>query len=198
VRELVTRHIHNMVYFGGRKSYEWPECQDNPKSGRTDAIKSHYMLDKEVYGLYRSATQHTKQDRRLPKVVYILPVLLLLMIPGIMRLKAAMQGDIGPANAGEAVEAVATDAAATAAPASEAEPVNPLQPREYYRLESAPVYDGLVEARTFPRLAACLATETRCKCYTQQGTEYPTTLMQCRDFINGRTFSPYLAEATRQ
>jgi len=70
VREMVSRHIHLKSTWAGRNQYEWPETKLNPQS-TTDAIKSSYRLDKKVFSLYQSASVHTKQERKIPFVLYV-------------------------------------------------------------------------------------------------------------------------------
>lgn len=71
IRALVSRHIHLKPTWLGRYQYEWPECKASVQS-TTDAIKSKYHLDKKVFKLYKSASIHTKQQRKIPFILYIL------------------------------------------------------------------------------------------------------------------------------
>ncbi|MEO3956924.1 hypothetical protein ABH309_21005, partial [Chromobacterium piscinae] len=58
--------------------------------------------------------------------------------------------------------------------------------------DSAPLYDDLAKPRTFPRLAGCMASATRCTCVTQQGTaisDMPEGT--CRQYVERSQFDPY-------
>ena len=67
VRNLVGRHVHlRDVGLLGRWWYEWPETCDNVLSGwRTAPIKRRYRLPRRVFGLYRSASMHTRPSLKL-------------------------------------------------------------------------------------------------------------------------------------
>jgi hypothetical protein len=69
VRRLLSRHIHITRTFAGTFKYEWPEVSDDPRKVQ-DAVKSIFAHNKNVYSLYRSATQHTKHKLRIPLPVY--------------------------------------------------------------------------------------------------------------------------------
>ncbi len=59
------------MVFTGRFQYEWAECKDSIQS-TADAIKSKYTLDKKTFDLYKSASIHTKQKRRIPTAVFLI------------------------------------------------------------------------------------------------------------------------------
>lgn len=66
VRALVGRHIHlREMGWLGRWWYEWPECSAKV-AWRTAPIKKRYKLPKQVFGLYTSASGHTKPQRSFP------------------------------------------------------------------------------------------------------------------------------------
>ena len=71
IRALVSRHIHLKPTWAGRFQYEWAECKDSIQS-TSDAIKSKYTLDKKTFDLYKSASIHTKQKRKIPVQVFII------------------------------------------------------------------------------------------------------------------------------
>lgn len=71
IRALVSRHIHLKPTWAGRFQYEWAEVKDNVQS-TSDAIRSSYKLDKKTFSLYKSASIHTKQKRKIPMAVFTL------------------------------------------------------------------------------------------------------------------------------
>ena len=81
VRKLVGRHIHLRSTWAGRYQFEWPECHDNVQAV-TQAVKSKYKLPKKVFSLYKSASLHTKQERKVPFVAFFL-VFVVLMLAGL-------------------------------------------------------------------------------------------------------------------
>ncbi len=71
VRLLVGKHIHLRPTWAGRYQYEYPECNDNVKSTAL-AVKSKYKLDKKVFSLYKSASLHTDNSRKIPTALYLI------------------------------------------------------------------------------------------------------------------------------
>ena len=77
IRRLVGKHIHLRPTWAGRYQYEYPECNDNPKN-TSSGIKSGYKLNKKVFSLYKSASLHTKQTKKIPFAVYLILGILVL------------------------------------------------------------------------------------------------------------------------
>ncbi|MAM72086.1 MAG: hypothetical protein CMP91_13190 [Gammaproteobacteria bacterium] len=210
-REMVTRHRHIVAGLFNRTIYEWPECNTTTQEGRTNAVTSIHTLDKKVYDLYKSAEVHTKQKRKVPFIIYPAAVALVFVIfagtslfgkikegdflTGGSRMAEASGNPVQPSTEEVTPQQPSAEGLANPAPAngniSELSPVDLLKPRNPYQLESAPAFDSLLTVNEAPRMAACVMTADRCKCYTQQATEYPTTYFQCVDFIQGKTFNPY-------
>jgi len=70
-RRLTGKHIHLRPTWAGRFQYEFPECNDNTKN-TSSGVKSSYKLNSKVFSLYKSASLHTKQSKKVPSVVYVL------------------------------------------------------------------------------------------------------------------------------
>jgi len=68
-RRLTGKHIHLRPTWAGRFQYEFPECNDNTKN-TSSGVKSSYKLNSKVFSLYKSASLHTKQSKKIPSVVY--------------------------------------------------------------------------------------------------------------------------------
>jgi zona occludens toxin len=71
VRLLITRHIHLVADWKGRKEFEFPECRQNV-TNRSDAVERPYKLPKKIFGLYKSSTLHIKQSHRKPLSFYFM------------------------------------------------------------------------------------------------------------------------------
>lgn len=98
VRALVGRHIHLRSNWSGRYKLEWAECK-NPNSSAdvSVAIRTRYKLPKEVFGLYKSASEHTKVVRRLPPQVYVFTAIVVILVGGGIYIRARMQSMSAPA-----------------------------------------------------------------------------------------------------
>ena len=87
LRSLIEHHTHvSKTELGVRRKLEWSTGgAKNPESRADvrDALKSVYKLDKSVYGLYKSAEEHTKIRTGRSKVFYLIPVVLLMIIGGL-------------------------------------------------------------------------------------------------------------------
>jgi zona occludens toxin len=67
LRALVGKHKHYRRVFGFDKAavYEWDACSDN-LGGMKNATVSYFPFPKSGFGLYKSASEHTKQKFKLP------------------------------------------------------------------------------------------------------------------------------------
>lgn len=79
IRALVSRHIHLTATWARRVQHEWAQCKTDLSSTLDESIKSNYVLPKDVFKLYKSASLHTTVTRKKPWVLFALPVLILLV-----------------------------------------------------------------------------------------------------------------------
>jgi len=87
LRSLIEHHTHfGKTNLGLRRKLEWttggakePESRANIK----EALVSVYKLDKSVYGLYKSAEEHTKIRTKRSKVLYLIPIAIALLGGGL-------------------------------------------------------------------------------------------------------------------
>ena len=102
IRALVSRHIHLTATWARRVQHEWAQCKTDLSSTLDESIKSSYVLPKDVFKLYKSASLHTSVSRKKPWVLYALPVLVLVVFWMIYsfqnRLKDAAKPKIPPAS----------------------------------------------------------------------------------------------------
>lgn len=82
VRALVSRHIHLTSTWARRVQHEWAQCKTDVSSTTDESIKSNYVLPKDVFKLYKSASLHTKVERKKPWVLYAIPVILVFIFIG--------------------------------------------------------------------------------------------------------------------
>jgi zona occludens toxin len=197
VRRLVSRHLHLVATWASRWSFEWPECQSDPLSGRSSAIKAAYALPKQAFGKYKSAEIHHKVKRKLPPAVYGLGLAAVVAVGLGWTAWNRVQAHMGEPEPATIQEGFAPDAASPAGlPAGgavvEGADVIDFAPRVAGRPETAPAYDQLRVVKDFPRIAGCALSESRgCQCYTQQATRYPVPDAVCREIVEGNVFDPY-------
>lgn len=80
VRALVSRHLHLSATWARRLIYEFPQCKTDLAGTIGEGVKSNYVLPKDVFSLYKSASLHTKLNRKKPMALYAIPVLLILVV----------------------------------------------------------------------------------------------------------------------
>jgi hypothetical protein len=75
---LVGKHIHLRSSWAGRYVLEWGECKDPASSAHVaTAVRTRYKLPSKIFNSYKSATEHTKINRRLPPQAAFVGVVLL-------------------------------------------------------------------------------------------------------------------------
>lgn len=205
IRLLVGRHIHLVSSWSGRKQYEWPECKQDVQS-RSDAVVRAYTLPKHVFSLYKSAEVHTKQDHRKPLSFYALIFLGIIGTGLVGYLGYRIKTRFGPVAESGAVSGL-PDSAAVSAPAPSSLPATTQAPPILSKypdftpsipgvVESAPAYLPLLKVQSVPLLKGCIASESKCSCYTEQATIYPTTEVFCREHVKGNYFNPFVPSRT--
>ena len=205
LRVLIEHHTHfSKTTLGIRRKLEWstggakdPESRSNIR----DALVSIYKLDKSVYGLYKSAEEHTKIKTARSKVFYLIPVFLLLLIYGgwtfynfwgdfekpVQTKTAQAKGQTATIAAPAASTEAGGTAAATAADGTRAAgqyapeakqadrphiSADDFKPSIDGQPHTAPIYDTYNKSvQTMPYPVACVKNANRCTCYTDQGTK---------------------------
>ncbi|PZO93264.1 MAG: zonular occludens toxin, partial [Streptococcus pyogenes] len=77
VRDLVGAHYHiHKTPLGVRMRYFWDYCENSPKSGMKNARPEVYKFDKKAFGLYKSAEIHTKVKTPKSRVLWVIPLAL--------------------------------------------------------------------------------------------------------------------------
>ncbi len=196
VRKLITEHNHFKAKpMGVRTKYTWTECKEDPRKDQHLASQENYRLDQKLYKYYKSAELHTKFKFKIPRPVYYLAAAVSVAAFMFFRIQNEVNEDIEPQSTIQTAqpsqnfiinEQVITE------PDLQKFNFTPAISNVY---ESAPAFNDLVTVTTYPRRAGCISTRTRCKCYTDQGTEYPTTEAVCRAFIQNTPFNPYKGDS---
>lgn len=221
LRGLIEHHTHlGKTNLGLRRKMEWttggakdPESRANIR----EALISVYRLDKSVYGLYKSAEVHTKIRTKKSKLLMMFPLALCLVGYGIWSFTGfwgKFSGEEEKAKTASTTQTAQAQTQPSTVSASEPvsngqypkaetkheEPKKPhlseedYQPRIAERPETAPMYDGMNKAvKVMPWPAACIKSENRCTCYTDQGTKIKDIGKQtCLNYVkDGLPFNPY-------
>ncbi len=203
IRLLVGRHVHLVARWSGRTQYEWPECKQDVQS-RGDAVIRPYRLPAHVYKHYDSAEVHTKQNKRKPisfyATIFALILAAAMTVFVINRIKARVSPDTSVDTIKQDAGSGVGGAPPSPVPSSPIYPVNKtafpdFKPRIANVMESAPAYAELIKVVVVPRLMGCISTPKVCKCYTSQGTVYPTSSQFCGEYMKGNYFNPYKTPA---
>lgn len=202
VRRLVDRHFHVVRKFGTTFAtiHEFANgCRDNVSTNRKDSIRHEWKYPKDVFEWYTSAQVHTVK-RRIPARVYILG-LVPFVFAGLAwlaysRLNPDAQAARIPGNAQATQEEGAPPASATP-PAKAATPADyfaSFTPRIPGLPHTAPRYDEITKAVSAPRPVACIASASKCICYTQQTTRMDIPDEMCRDLVKGGYFADWVPD----
>lgn len=188
VRRLVGCHRHVVRSWGMQRAtlHEWGSVKVDCDRNRSDSVRHELSYPKEVFDWYQSAEVHTVK-RRIPARVWMLLCLpvLLVALGWVLWQSMARYGDsdkeAGPSLA-ETVEAARVPGQSVAArPVSVAAPshkpasqwFSERVPRVPELAYTAPVYDEITRPVQAPYPAACIASASRCVCYSQQATILP-------------------------
>lgn len=214
VRRLVGKHVHIRSLWAGRRLYEWAEASDpESRASRAVAITRRYRLPRRAFRLYKSASLHVKQSRRLPLTAYVF----LLVVGGAGYLgwrnygilDGAWEGTGAYSGGGKAAVTARDESTGRAPGGAAAAPSGPAVqlavggaiedyvPRIATRPETAPLYDGLRQVRSLPVVVGCVEMGEVCRCYTQQGTDAFLSRDQCREWLRVPPFNPWLDPQAR-
>ncbi|MFD1245372.1 zonular occludens toxin domain-containing protein [Paralysiella testudinis] len=218
VKSFVENHVHlSKSQLGNRRSWEWQKCGNPDNKGDVrDALVKPYTLDKNVYGLYKSAELHTKIKTGRSMWVYLFPIALLAAIglgtwafltlknqlsPQTMQQVAAQAASEPAAGKGEADAAPQTDAGHY--PQPQQQQPDPQEAKTLKAEDFQPALDGKpwtapvyaphnTSIQTMPFPVGCIKSGNKCTCYTDQAT--PIRGMDkglCLDFAENGIYNPY-------
>lgn len=217
VRDLVGAHYHiHKTPLGVRMRYFWDYCENNPKSGMRNARPEVYKFDKKAFGLYKSAEIHTKVKTPKSRVIWVIPLALVVFVStAYMGFKlltgmAEGKGSDEPSSAPD-VSAVSHESVKKAVEGGSAvsahemgRQLSPnqnknltsemLEPKIQGLVESKPLYDNIRQVRQLEYPVACISGgNSGCSCYSSQGTVIKEIDKKtCNDYAkNGLPFNPY-------
>lgn len=217
VRDLVGAHYHiHKTPLGVRMRYFWDYCENNPKSGMRNARPEVYKFDKKAFGLYKSAEIHTKVKTPKSRVLWVIPLALVVFVStAYMGFKlltgmAEGKGSDEPSSAPD-VSAVSHESVKKAVEGGSAvsahemgRQLSPnqnknltpemLEPKIKGLVESKPLYDNIRQVRQLEYPVACISGgNSGCSCYSSQGAVIKEIDKKtCNDYAkNGLPFNPY-------
>jgi len=191
VRRLIASpgwHRHLKRTFGANlvSQLEWASVNtdcEKAGSGASGTVTTR-PFPKEVYGWYESAMLHTGK-KKIPFPVYVLGAVLL----AVPVLGYLAWGTVGKTSITKAAPPPGSAPPAQSAPAPDKRPMTTAEmvatyiPRFPGLPHTAPRYDEVTKPVTAPLPSACIATASRCECYTQQGTRLDTPDDICRQVV---------------
>lgn len=198
VRRLVGRHWHVQRTFGMQRAtvHEFPELKVEPDKSREGSIRHDWTYPPDVFTWYKSAEVHTHK-RRIPIRVYALGVIPLILAGlGYWTYETLTQPD--QLLTGNAASQIAEQAASVAPPGPRAaapqttkEYLESYQPRVEQMPWTAPRYDQVLQVKNAPVVMGCMASASKCLCYTRQGTRIDMGESNCRQIASEGYFDEY-------
>lgn len=217
VRDLVGAHYHiHKTPLGVRMRYFWDYCENSPKSGMKNARPEVYKFDKKAFGLYKSAEIHTKVKTPKSRVLWVIPVALVVFgftaYMGYSLLSGLGSSEkVDSENSSVSVVDVPSDdlkktvkdksvvagqeIGGQIAPSQNKNLTEEmLKPKIDGLVESKPLYDNVRQVKQLEYPVACISGgKSGCSCYSSQGTVIKEIDKKtCNDYAkNGMPFNPY-------
>lgn len=201
IRNLIGKHWHLERKQIGTKLYEWNRCETNlNKSAFKDAVSEFYKPNKKAFSFYKSASVHMKFKKKLHPIFYGLAVSVVLVplffaktLPDFLGKyygnNEPQSETVSPAPdpVSPSPLPAASDSLGENAKLSDYEPVIANMP------ETKPIYNHLRQARHMEFPVGCVKTESRCRCYSSQGSIiYQIEQRMCLQYVEqGLPFNPY-------
>ncbi|EET42688.1 zonula occludens toxin (Zot) [Neisseria sicca ATCC 29256] len=218
VRDLVGAHYHiHKTPLGVRMRYFWDYCENSPKSGMKNARPEVYKFDKKAFGLYKSAEIHTKVKTPKSRVLWVIPVALIVfgftaymgysLLSGLGSSEKADSENSSVSSvvgvSSDDLKKSVKDKSAMAgqeiggqiAPSQNKNLTEEmLKPKIDGLVESKPLYDSIRQVKQLEYPVACISGgKSGCSCYSSQGTIIKEIDKKtCNDYAkNGMPFNPY-------
>lgn len=218
VRDLVGAHYHiHKTPLGVRMRYFWDYCENSPKSGMKNARPEVYKFDRKAFGLYKSAEIHTKVKTPKSRVLWVIPLALVVfgftaymgysLLSG---LGSSEKADSENSSVSSVVEVPSDDLKKSVkdksamagqeiggqiAPSQNKNLTEEmLKPKIDGLVESKPLYDNVRQVKQLEYPVACISGgKSGCSCYSSQGTVIKEIDKKtCNDYAkNGMPFNPY-------
>lgn len=193
LRRRVNTHNHIARRFGSTRVhfFSWQQVCDNPDKARKSGFKRERGYPKEVYSWYKSAEKHTVKFK-LPREAYVLIAIVLglpLCVFAFIKLSSVISKPVdllGVESNQDQIVPLAGSQQSVRTDLSSKQVVTPQDffaantPRVSGLPHTAPAFDTLTTPTRVPVPAGCIASESRCQCYTQDATVMTMEESQCR------------------
>lgn len=197
VRRLVGLHFHVVRKFGLQSAtvHEFSSVRENVDKARADSTRHDFKYPREAYTWYKSADVHTHKAR-IPARVWWIGVMALVFVGAVYWAASGWLGRITGSHESALVKSVLPDAPTKgqgllpiAAPRSTNGNAQPVSKADYLAAHAprvpglaytAPIYDEVTKPQEAPYPAACVASYSRCHCYTTQATRLDMPDELCR------------------
>jgi len=204
-RKLINTHryVRRKMGTGWKTVYTWKGTNDNPErsaSWEKATDKAEVTDNVPAFSWYRSTELNTTRRKIPKKVAWMLA--LFLAVPVVVgyggyrvwqRTQSGGVSSIGNLVPGQ--PGLVGPGGGAPGEYGKPKPLTPLeysqqfQPRVSGLAYTAPVYDKVTEVSTAPYPAACVQSETSCKCYTQQATLFAdVSLALCQQIVSNGFF----------
>lgn len=198
IRRLVGQHFHIVRKFGRQAAvvHEWSSVTEQPQKNRKDSIRHDYKYNKQVYNWYKSAEVHTVK-RNVPKRYYFIFAAPFLIGGLVYYAYHVLNGRF----IHRQPVTNATSLNGTSNTVSIEKPKDWFQqqvPRIVDLPQTAAKYDEVTKPTIAPLPVACIASKSKCACYTQQGTSYATSDSTCRQIVKNGFFQDFDSMGSKQ
>lgn len=187
VRRLIGRHFHVKRAFGMQRAtvHEFPDLRQEPDKSREGSVRHDFSYPKEVFSWYKSAEVHTVKRSIPARLIFLvaLPLLLAALVWAIVawwQTKGAPKTDTDGGLVPTTVPVHGQPQSLPSRILTTSEYIAHYQPRIDGLAYTAPAFDKVMEVKTAPRPTACVASASRCQCYTDQVTRLDMTESLCR------------------
>lgn len=202
IRRLVTTHWHLQRRPLGTKLYEFNQCQEVlSESNLKLAAATVYKPDKNTFKLYQSASVHIKHKKKLNRIFYIFPFLVMItlffIIKALVPVKQALANDSeqqfsdpldNKLDKESFLKSVNLDNKSNLLIGTKASDFIPRLPDHP---ETAPIYDELRKPVNIELVVGCVKSGSNCNCYSSQATKVIVSRNYCEAFVNGLKFDAY-------
>lgn len=216
-RAVVGQHFHLHRGWGMPSAtvYLWAYVILNPNHRSNKAIAERnfrFNYPRRLYSYYSSATKHTHKMRIPPKFIFLALFLLgaaymaYTTMTGKNFLTEVMSGDKAreplpspghaPQQTTNATNATAPAPAITGPAAPQVQPQLNYDPSKPYEVDYTAMQRQVTQ---LPQFSGCMQLQTKCKCYTQQGTSLDVSIADCKRVISGdMPFNPFVTRDSIQ
>lgn len=192
IRRLAGEHVHVVSAFGPGMAtlHKWSQVKEQCDKSRSDSVSETRAYPKALFGAYKSATVHTHKIRIPPRLFFLLA--LPLILGAIVWWFWGWYGSRvdKPVDVSSVVAAPSQVGIASVRPSGPVDTrrtieswVEDQKPRIAGLPHTAPIYDKVTQPDASPYPAACVASATRCVCYTDQATRIDTVDALCRAIV---------------